>query len=309
VKEKLEILRPRSRVKRGIFNGLGSMIKIDSGNMDAYDEEKIGNRIKELRNETRFLTKEADEQRTFYQETLSRFTKITKHINKDQEDKNLFIKNYKNNVFKELTQEHNEIHMLQHLNRISYSIDLLTVHLNNIAESILLAKLRIVPKFILAETELNRIIQFVESQGLKIGSNEQVYELTNIQAQINETDIIFRVRAPIFEPTVYQLYHVIPIPINGTRLIVIPNYVAINKYKKSFFNNQCSKVHETFICESEELGVVIKGKECLRKILMNKPPICDSVNLEGREMVLAPEDGHMFIFNALDLPVNKSSNF
>jgi len=45
-------------------------------------------------------------------------------------------------------------------------------------------------------------------------------------------------------------------------------YVAINKYKISFFNNQCSKVHETFICESEELGVDIKGKECLRKILM-----------------------------------------
>jgi len=54
------------------------------------------------------------------------------------------------------------------------------------------------------------------------------------------------------------------------------------------------------------LGVYIKGKECLRKILMNKPPICDSVNLEGREMVLAPEDGHIFIFNALDLPVNNT---
>jgi len=37
---------------------------------------------------------------------------------------------------------------------------------------------------------------------------------------------------------------------------------------------------------------------------MNKPQICDSVSLEGREMVLAPEDGHIFIFNALDLPVN-----
>jgi len=27
---------------------------------------------------------------------------------------------------------------------------------------------------------------------------------------------------------------------------------------------------------------------------------------EGREMVLAPEDGHIFIFNALDLPVNNT---
>jgi len=129
-----------------------------------------------------------------------------------------------------------------------------------------------------------------------------IYVMLNIQAQINETDIIFRVRAPIFEPTIYQLYHVIPIPINGTHLLVIPNYVAINKYKISFFNNQCSKVHETFICE--ELCVYIKEEECLRKILMNKPQICDSVSLEGREMVLAPEDGHIFIFNALDLPVN-----
>jgi len=50
------------------------------------------------------------------------------------------------------------------------------------------------------------------------------------------------------------------------------------------------------------LGVDIKGKECLRKIFT----VRDSVNLEGREMVLAPEDGHIFIFNALDLPVNNT---
>jgi len=84
--ETCQTLKYDRQPQRWIFNGLGSMIKIVSGNMNAYDEEKIGNGIKELRNETRF-------------------------------------------------------------------------------------------KFILAETELNRIIQFVESQGLKIGSNEQVYEL------------------------------------------------------------------------------------------------------------------------------------
>jgi len=63
---------------------------------------------KELRNETRLITMEADKQRSFYRETVSRFTKISKHIYKKQDLINLFKKNYKNNVYKELTQDHNE---------------------------------------------------------------------------------------------------------------------------------------------------------------------------------------------------------
>jgi len=50
--------------------------------------------------------------------------------------------------------------MLQHLNRISYNIDMIEEHLNNIAENMLLVKLQIIPKFILTETELNKIAKF-----------------------------------------------------------------------------------------------------------------------------------------------------
>jgi len=103
------------------------------------------------------LTEEAAEQINFYQETLSRFKNITKHINKEQRDIQLFIRNYKNNVFKELSREHNKIYMLQHLNRISYNIDMLAEHLNYIAESMLIAKLQNFPKFILSEKKFNKI--------------------------------------------------------------------------------------------------------------------------------------------------------
>jgi len=47
--------------------------------------------------------------------------------------------------------------MLQHLNRISYNIDMLAEHLNYIAESMLIAKLQNFPKFILSEKKFNKI--------------------------------------------------------------------------------------------------------------------------------------------------------
>jgi len=41
--------------------------------------------------------------------------------------------------------------MLQHLNRISYNIDMLAEYLNNIEESILLTKLQSIPNYFLTK--------------------------------------------------------------------------------------------------------------------------------------------------------------
>jgi len=90
-------------------------------------------------------------------------------------------------------------------------------HLNNIAENMLLVKLQIIPKFILTETELNKIEKFLSNQNLEILSNEHIYELLTMQTKINETDIIFSIRVPVLEPTEYQLHRVIPVPINKTQ--------------------------------------------------------------------------------------------
>jgi len=109
---------------------------------------------------------------------LLRFENITQHISLEQTIINKFIKNYNNNIYKTRNDEPNEIHLLQYITRINFNIDILENHIisnNNIAESILLTKLNIIPKFILSETEIESINKFISNQNIRIESEEHLY--------------------------------------------------------------------------------------------------------------------------------------
>lgn len=151
LKIKINALIPKKRVKRGLVNGLGSIIKVVTGNMDAKDAQSIKEEFNVVKENENLITEKFNKQVILNQEITLRFENITEHINQEQEIINQFIKNYRNNIYKTLNEEHNEIHLLQYITRLSFNIDVLYNHINNIAESILLTKLNIIPKFILSE--------------------------------------------------------------------------------------------------------------------------------------------------------------
>jgi len=54
---------------------------------------------------------------------------------------------------------------------INFNMDVLNNHISNIAESILLTKLNLIPKFILSENEIKSINEFIIKQNVKIESD------------------------------------------------------------------------------------------------------------------------------------------
>lgn len=80
--------------------------------MDATDEITITNKFNKLEENERNIIKNINQQNIINNDIAIRFKNITDHINMEQENINLFIKNYKNNIFKSLNDEHNEIHLL-----------------------------------------------------------------------------------------------------------------------------------------------------------------------------------------------------
>jgi len=147
----------RSRPKRGLINGLGHIVKVVSGNMDAYDEARINKELSFLRGNSEFNT-------NFQNETLVRFEEINEHINREQVLISNFINSYQNKIFKEIDEEYKNIQLIQYIDRINFNIDLLFNHLNNIAESLLFAKFKLVPKYLLNSVELEKIKNVLTEQ-------------------------------------------------------------------------------------------------------------------------------------------------
>lgn len=141
LREKIEILTPSGKQKRGLVNGLGSIVKSITGNMDANDGQEIEEKIDTLKEKERNLTNALLDQEAFNNEIQIRFQDIAKGINQEQAMISRFLETSQNKIFKELSKEQDQINKLQYI----YRIDRLVNHLNDLSESIIMAKIKIIP--------------------------------------------------------------------------------------------------------------------------------------------------------------------
>lgn len=142
-------LLPQRRTKRGLVNGLGTIIKSITGNLGANDAIKINNEIhKILSNENR-LNIEKNQQSKLNRQMIDQFENIMNHINQQQQAITSYLIYVNENSRNQIRADHKNLKCAQYLNQINYNIDLLTEHLSGILEAILLAKLNIISKLIL----------------------------------------------------------------------------------------------------------------------------------------------------------------
>lgn len=304
LQQRLNSLLPTKRSKRGLVNGLGSMIKVLTGNMDATDEKEIQENLKILKQDAENLQTNSQNQLHFNNEILIRFKNITNHINKEQKNIENYIKQTQNSISKQSNDENKTIQILQYITRINANIDLTMLHLSNIAESLLLSKLKIVPKFILNNEEIDKIINIMQKQNLVINNEGNVYKILTLNAIMQDKDIIFTIKIPILTSDTYQLIRLIPLPINNTQFIVAPNYVASKNTQTLYFTEPCNRIDQVNICDLQQATFDTPNQECIKRILSNHTATCKVIETRRSGEIFEPQKGHIFVFNAPDLVVN-----
>ena len=212
------------RAKRGLIDGVGHAIKFITGNMDAHDAQEINVQIEKLKS-NQILDHKLN------WDMLARFSDITKHINEVQGTIELFLNRHVNQTNYFVKNTETSIREIQYLNQINYNIDILTNHIKDISEAIILAKLNIIPKLILHPEEIEQISKRLENQSVYTKSIENIYEFLGLQAYYNETNFIFNVQIPNLDPNTYKFYHVIPLPINETKIIVTEFHLMFNEFQ------------------------------------------------------------------------------
>ncbi|XP_053969011.1 uncharacterized protein LOC128870420 [Anastrepha ludens] len=162
-------LTSHKRHKLGLINGLGTAVKFITGNMDAFS---INKQIQDIKANTTHIETILNNQNQINSIMQERLQNVTIHINKEQDKIETYINKFE----------------LQYISQINYNTDLLNNHLESIAESIVLAKLNMISKFILSTTELDQIYNYMENQSIKISSKEQIYVPLGLQAYYNNSN-------------------------------------------------------------------------------------------------------------------------
>ena len=104
-----------------------------------------------------------------------------------------------------------------------------------------------ISKHILHPDELDHLKMHFESQNIKLSSYEHIYELLELQAYYNDSNLIFNVKIPNMYDNQSKLYHIKSIPINITKTIPTPKpYIFMDDYRFEYLDTPCQNIENVY---------------------------------------------------------------
>lgn len=303
---KFKTIKPNNRNKRGIINGLGSAIKFITGNMDAKDAEILDSQIKNLTDKQNNLNSEINRMILVNNGMIDRFNNITNHINVQQNAITTYLKYYKDQVGNQINTNRNLLKHIQCLNQINYNIDLLTNHLTDLGEAIVLARLNIISKQILNEDEMHEIHKNLVLQGIDLKSNEQIYQFLGLQAFYTNSNLIFNIKIPILSQENYTMTHLIPLPVNNTKIILTKPYLIHNPKRVQYFDEPCQKVETMYYCKESPNQEDINNSLCVGKLIQFMPAQCELIEEVFPPGIIQPEPNYILLTNIPETQINST---
>ena len=255
-----EILPHPKRTKRGLINGLGSIFKAISGNLDANDGERYEEMIKNLQENQQKLGEHIVKQNSISFEIINKFNNTIRKISHNE--KLLAQKINQIAIFVgRQTNKENAAFIKDILIQLINMYEILNSVLQDIENSISFARLNLMHPSIIQTNdlfkELLKLQKQVKSKQLPFEislDNTLIYQnLIKVESFILNNKITYLLRIPIMYPFNFNYYHLyaVPIFIKGQFKTIIPRnkFLIENKLYYTFQRNPCKEVtHQYYIC-------------------------------------------------------------
>lgn len=148
----------------------------------------------------------------------------------------------------------------------------------------------------------------MENQLIKTNSKEQIYELLGLQAYYNNSKIIFNVQLPVVSEENYELFHIIPLPLNKTKMIKIKPYIAYSQNPIQFFYKPCPKIENSYYCNNSPYTEYTTNSTCIAQVVNNKKALCDLEDVGSIKLITQPEPNYILFINTNETAVTTTCN-
>ena len=242
IKEKIAHININERrQKRGLVNGLGSVIKLITGNLDAYDGERYETLFSRIKNNELSIQDQLDSQFTIVSTLTENFNSTIQDIrfNNDQIKNKLtevdnFIKTSSN---KSVADSIKEV-----LNHQQLLLNLLLTIFQDIENSITFCKLGTLHPSIIGTHQLyEELLKISDVYGSKLPLEVKYENILEIESKIQVTcaihdkEIVYFLNIPLSDNHEYHLYHLRSIPTykNDQYVSIFPNVNYLMKSKSN----------------------------------------------------------------------------
>lgn len=294
--DKVYSLKINHRHTRGLIDGLGSVIKKITGNMDNDDALEINKQIRNLQDNSLLTQDSINNQHKLNSQMIQRFSNITKFINKEQARLQIISESIKN-----FSNIEHRLLATQVYFSLQTQITTLTDHVDNIIQSVQLAQLGLLSKHILSKSELS-LVKSKLPQIIQNYNDEQIYEILELKAYFNNTNLIFAVQIPQMTNESYTTYRLRPLPTNHSTIIIPKsNYLFLNQKQYSFVTKPCKQIEQLYMCKQLQLQNN-SINTCEVKILQNEPAQCTLHHTVETSFIEEIESNHIIAY--VNEPIN-----
>lgn len=300
--DRFKQLVPSVRIKRGILNPLGSIIKIITGNLDYEDAMKYDKLIKSIKTRQDTVT----EKITMISDITKKIVKITNatynnfvHIDKELWELRRLINVTKTDLAIQ--------HFINIYNLFLHNFQLLFSRLDDIETCITFSKLGTLHQSLVNSDELVKLLRNVEKTNRLVYpvSYDNLVKIENcieLKAYSVGSQITFILEIPLVKDGKYTYYKTIPIPItdpfNQTK-IVIPKYpyLLVKGLDIVLLSQPCSQLHdEAYLCREEESQMPLEDS-CITALVKYSynTSSCHQVTVEINTVKIEPVGKHRWI--------------
>lgn len=229
------------RSKRGIFNGIGTVWKSITGNLDASDGEYFNECITKITRDEYQIENLLKNQISVTTSVIKSFNATIQKLQIDEETFNNDIKEIRESILDisdELKFFSSQIAVLNICESLMESYSFIEDALNDIVNSITFARLKMLHSSIITPSDLieslKRISQALQKNNLPLPIYSsyiaQYIDIIELQAYQTDTRIVFVLNIPLVDPETYTLYRIFPIPIADNRTGFHHILTTTNKY-------------------------------------------------------------------------------
>lgn len=260
------------RVKRGLIDGLGSVVKSISGNLDYTDAIKYDNAIKTLLENENKITAELNDHISFDK----RWSNTTFSVINQLKENQLKIEKAVNSILNSDATRENDLikyaHLAQLLLILGDNIDIIFEELTRLENLLAFIRAKSTHHSMLSSELFKNMllklrILYRKEELLDLNIRDY-FDIMKLGYYYDKENIIIVFRVPIVYPKTYNLYKLSLVP-NKNNKVIIPSYPYIAMHSNDFMyiEAECPKTSLWYICEDQRSHLTADQQDCIQRLI------------------------------------------
>lgn len=289
IDKKLAFLLPYSRIKkRGLIDGLGTVIKSITGNLDHNDAAKFETEISSLRNSISTVKTSQKLTLNLAEHTITEFNKQLLKIDENQKK----LVSILLNATRSSNIINNNMFYLDMYVQIELSLQIILDKLFLIEDAMTFAQLGVMHPSIISPQNLVHEIKTLERQfsfstvaevGFK--NIHKIERSIVIKAYSTEHSITFILEIPTINPNIYDLIHLYSIP-NKQNLTIIPKskYLALGSEEYAYLGEDCRRISDfEQLCNHLDASPLQDAQDCVIALIQQRRVNCTEARMRMKQ--------------------------